>query len=230
VTPSYEGAGFDLIITIGAQSLDSLGQIYASNLQIFANAKIINLDNQATNTNFGTVNLVDNTSSSLSEIAGMVIPALTLPVQGDIASNIMAGIYSATSDFTLGATAETFEVIAYAMRSGGQKPSSLPNTAPITPMTPVAETAPVQNMPSQSAPPAWAQAPDAQVSQPAGLDISPFLNPQNFSVSTEPQTDSQPQVQSQSSEEVPVGERAQTESPEADWLTPKIFKGKGMVG
>jgi hypothetical protein len=75
--------------------------------------------------------------------------------------------------------------------------------------------------------PAWAEAPVAPAPAPQGLDISPFLNPQNFSVEVAPDANTQPQLppeEHQSAEEVPMGEQAQTVNPEADWLTPKIFK------
>lgn len=224
ITPAFDGGGFDLIITIGTNTWLALGSVYANNSQIFSSSKVLNIDNQADNTQFGTVNLVDPTSLSLSEIIGLILPSLSLPYEGDIASNIIAGIISATNNLQTG-SADTFEAMTNALRAGGQKPSNLPNTAPMTPV--------------------WAQAPAETPVAPApqqGFDISPFLSPQNFSVDTssaaspqpfdsvqgkpaqpvfDPNTNVAPQP---SLEETPIGEQAQTVSPEADWLTPKIFK------
>lgn len=207
VTPAYEGGNFDLIIAVGVSSWAATGSIYTNNPQVFGNTPVLNIDNQAGNTQFGQINLVDGASISLSEMVGLILPALQLSFERDIASNIIAGIFSITNGLQTG-NADTYEVMANALRMGGQKPSSIPNTAPIDAAT--------------SSTPIWAQVPAEQpVSFPQGLDISPFLNPQNFSVATVPVNQPEPQP---STEEVPTGEQAQTVTPEADWLTPKIFK------
>lgn len=226
VTPSHEGGNFDLIITLGANTWLSLGSVYSNNSQLFTNSTVLNIDNQAENTNFGQINLVDG-GVSLSEIIGSMLPSLNLPYEGDCASNIIAGLYASTSNLQT-AGADTYEVMAQSLRVGGQKPSNIANTAPI-------ETTQPQPVTSSSTP-IWAQTGQAMQQpltlvqpQPAtsGLDISPFLNPNNFSVDTSsaPVTQQQPQIIEQpSQEEVPIGEQAQTVTPEADWLTPKIFK------
>lgn len=210
-TPAYEGGNFDLIIAVGVSSWTAIGSIYANNPQVFSNTQVLNIDNQANNTQFGSINLVDGSCFSLSQIIGFLLQPLVLPFEDDIASNIIAGLFAATNSLQTG-DAETFEVMANALRVGGQKPSSVPNTAPM----------PMESMPPSSTP-VWAQTPLETVPQSAsqGLDISPFLNPQNFSVTPTPENQPEPQ---QSAEEVPVGEQAQTVTPEADWLTPKIFK------
>lgn len=217
-TPAYEGGNFDLIIAVGVSSWAAIGSIYANNPQIFSNTQVLNIDNQANNAQFGSINLVDGSCSSLSQIIGSILQTLSLPYEGDIASNIIAGLFSATNSLQTG-DVETFEVMANALRVGGQKPSSIPNTAPMGEPV-VAQPAPEQPVISSSTP-VWAQAPVELTPTPQGLDISPFLNPQNFSVTPTPENQPEPQ---QSAEEVPVGEQAQTVNPEADWLTPKIFK------
>lgn len=215
-TPAYEGGNFDLIIAIGISSWAALGSMYTNNPQVFGITQVLNIDNQANNAGFGSINLIDGSCAALSEIIGLVLPALSLPYASDIASNIIAGLFSATNNLQAG-DAETFEVMANAMRVGGQKPSSIPNTAPMEPIATPAGSTPI-----------WAQVPAEQPNSvsgnapiPQGLDISPFLSPQNFSVDAAPANQPEPQ---QSAEEVPQGEQAQTATPEADWLTPKIFK------
>lgn len=208
-TPGYEGGSFDLIIALGLSSWTSAGSIYTNNPQAFANTQVLNIDNQANNVQFGSINLVDVTVASLSQIIGLILQPLGLPYEGDMASNIIAGL-SATNSLQTG-DVETYDIMANALRVGGQKPSSVPNTAPM-----LVEPAP------QTSTPVWAQVPaQPVVSEPQGFDVSPFLSPQNFSVTSAPENEPQPQ---QSAEEVPVGEQAQTATPEADWLTPKIFK------
>ncbi|MDD2822676.1 MAG: hypothetical protein PHQ59_01210 [Candidatus Daviesbacteria bacterium] len=224
VTPAHEGGNFDLIITIGANTWLSLGSIYANSSQMFTNTTILNIDNQSENTNYGQINLVDG-EASLSEIIGLLLPALNLPYEADTASNIIAGLYDKTQGLQT-AGADTYEVMAQALRVGGQKPSNSSNTAPMS--EPAAQAASTTGMPAWVDAPAPIQSETSTISSSSqGLNISPFLNPQNFSVDTTaastPQPEIQPQPQ-QSAEEVPMGEQAQTTSPEADWLTPKIFK------
>lgn len=225
VTPEYESGNFDLIITIGAATWLALGTIYANNSQAFSGSTVLNIDNNPENTNFGQLNLIDG-GASLSEIIGLILPALSLPYEGDCASNIIAGLFASTNSLQ-SASADSFEVMAQALRVGGQKPSSIPNTAPMS--DPNAQVAATTGMPAWVSPPQ--QAAPQETVQPEnptqGLNISPFLNPQNFSVDvssaqTQPEP-AKPEEQS-SQEEVPMGEAAQTISPEADWLTPKIFK------
>lgn len=203
VTPHYEGGGFGLIFVLGAQNLDNLGAIYSSNQQLFTNGQIINLDNKAANNQFGKTNILDTQASSLCEIVGQILPDLSLPLQGDIATNLLTGIFASTNNLQNGSVgADTYEVVAQAVRAGGQKPS-LVEAQPTNPVT----------------------------AEP-GFDLSKI-----FQAPVTPQPDISeafpvpPVVSTQPSpEETPMGEGVETASPEADWLTPKIFKGKSGLG
>lgn len=124
IIPQQQGAnGYDVIFTIGAQSLANLGGIYASNMQTFGGPHIVNIDNSQANTNFGQTNIVDMAASSVSEIVANMMPSLALSFEGDIATNLLTGIFDATANLTgANATANTYQAVASLMQAGGQKP------------------------------------------------------------------------------------------------------------
>lgn len=130
ITPSREGGKFDLVFVIGVINLNLLGNIYTTNQSTFSGVHLINIDNNPANAQFGASNVIDPAASSLSEIMAQVLPGLALPIDADIAANILAGIYIATDNLQSGnVSADTFLVVAEAMRAGGKKPAAptLPN-------------------------------------------------------------------------------------------------------
>lgn len=222
ITPRHEAGGYQLIFVIGATSLNDLGSIYTINSQVFVSAQLVNIDNKANNTQFGSTNVVDPSASSLSEMIAQVIASLGLPLNQDIASNILAGIYETTNNLQSGnLSADTFEAVSQALRLGGQKPSMEMGTPAIGAQT-------VQEMISTPQP--FMSIPQTP---PQGFDLTQVTPVQQNTTSsliknlTGINPASNPADQS-SPEEVPVGEEVVT--PEADWLTPKIFKGKGGIG
>lgn len=225
VTPRFEGGSFDLIFTIGGVNLSVLGSVYTGHEEMFKNVPVANFDNKVENTGFGTTNVIDPNSSSLSEIIVQVLTPLQLPFEGDVASNLLAGIFVATNNLqTANTTADTFASVALAMQMGGQRPQV--TTQPTPEATNFAQafmsdnTQPQpdisnsgfnlnQSVPGQNQP----------VNVP--LVVSQLQQSQSASGPTQPEAESQP-----SPEEQPVGEEVIT--PESDWLTPKIFKGSSI--
>ena len=60
--------------------------------------------------------------SSLSELVAILIKESNFNLDGDSATNLIAGIEEASDNFTKeGVTADTFEVFAHLLRSGGQR-------------------------------------------------------------------------------------------------------------
>lgn len=124
IVPKVQSSNANLIFVIGASTLNELGNIYLSNQQVFSQAQIVNLDNSTTNTNFAQTNVVDPAASSVSEIVAQVMYGLGLFTDADIASNILMGIYSATSNLTVNSSADTFMTVGQAMQSGGKIPAT----------------------------------------------------------------------------------------------------------
>lgn len=126
ITSSHQESGYDLTVVIGCQSLNELGNLFISNSQYFAQSQVINIDVNPLNAYFGFANVIDPQASSISEIVAHILPSLTLNMDLDVASNIIAGIYSATNNLTVKVNPDTFMAVSQAVQVGG----SLPNIAP----------------------------------------------------------------------------------------------------
>lgn len=214
ITPKKEGGNYDLVFVIGAANLEALGSLYLTKRELFHSSHLVNIDTKQQNLQFGATNIVDPSASSVSEIVYQTLQSLVLPIDPDTSTNILSGIFTATSNLQGGNVgADTFEVVAAALRTGGKKPLA------------VAEATPKQNFDfTQFATPST-----PQPTQPFYVPTSPQpvaeqpAQPPVSATSREYQPEVQP-----SPEEAPTGEQAQTSTPEADWLTPKIFKGSSI--
>lgn len=100
VTTSASGFRFDLIITMGTADLESLGKIYDSNVEFFYKTAIINIDNKASNEEFGQINYIDMNSVSNAEIILDFLEEKNLDlIDENIATCLLAGIISKTKNF-----------------------------------------------------------------------------------------------------------------------------------
>lgn len=203
IIPGNSGGSFNLIFVIGASNLNELTQNVSG-------AHLVNIDNNQANTNFGQTNIVDPNAASISEMVVSIISSLVLPFDADMASNLIAGIFEATSNLTSDkGNAETFMAMANCLRVGGRKPQA----------------------------PSGFSATGGPAS---GWDLSALMPPQpasqqvSGSVSQQQPTEAfvNPTIVGQptpSPEERPSFEQVVSESEaEPDWLTPKIFKGSSI--
>lgn len=215
VIPGFQG-GFDLIITIGTASLSNLGSIYTGNQTKFTGTHIVNIDNNSANTNFGKTNVIDPAASSISEMVVDVILSLGLVLDADTASNLLTGIFDATSNMTnQKVIADTYLAVATALRVGGKKPGFVTEQANTS--IPMNTTQPTP-----------------------GFDLSMFMPKESISTSNDtftvpPVVPTAPAASKVSAgkperpspEERPMGEGVVSEA-EPDWLTPKVFKGTSV--
>lgn len=119
---SYTGGLVDMIFVIDAPTLNSLGTIYTDNQHQFNGKDIVNIDRHLTNAYFGTVNYVNKTISSISELVLSVLQSIGVEIDRDMATNLYAGAAASTNNFTSYSTnAETFEHIATLLRMGAVK-------------------------------------------------------------------------------------------------------------
>jgi len=119
---SYVGGIINFIITLDTSNLNNLGQIYQENKEQFQGKEIINIDRHLTNGNFGSVNYVNKSASSISEMVFQLLKDNHLTINKDIASNLYLGIAAATNNFTSYSTnADTFSAIAELLRAGATK-------------------------------------------------------------------------------------------------------------
>lgn len=119
---SYTGGLVDVIFVVDAPTLNSLGTIYTDNQNQFNGKDIVNIDRHLTNAYFGTVNYVNKTISSISELVLSIVQTLGIEIDRDIATNLYAGAAASTNNFTSYSTnADTFEHIAALLRAGAVK-------------------------------------------------------------------------------------------------------------
>lgn len=91
---------YDLIFTIGAPDLKSLGSIYENNTDLFYKTPVINIDHQPDNEYFGQVNFIDLTCSSSTEVVFDLLKKIGEEfIDEHIATAILTGIISETKSF-----------------------------------------------------------------------------------------------------------------------------------
>jgi nanoRNase/pAp phosphatase (c-di-AMP/oligoRNAs hydrolase) len=136
----YSGAAADLVMVIGAADLKDIGSLAEKELELFKTERIANISNQVGS--FGAINITDPSSSN-SELVTALLKELSLPLDVDIANNLMQGIESATSGLSSPSmTADTFEALAILYRAGARRtaPSAPTQTARIVADMPIIDS------------------------------------------------------------------------------------------
>lgn len=134
---SYTGANADLVVVIGAADLADVGALAEKENQLFVKENLVNISNQVGN--FGAINLTDPSASNC-ELVTALLKELALPIDVDIASNLMRGIEDATESLSSpNMTADTFEALAVLYRVGARRtaPSAPHQTATIIDNMPI---------------------------------------------------------------------------------------------
>lgn len=91
---------YDLLITVGAPDLASLGSLYENNTELFFKNPIVNIDIHPSNERFGQINLVDTAAATLAEtIFAFLASAAPDSIHGSTATALLAGIVAKTRSF-----------------------------------------------------------------------------------------------------------------------------------
>jgi hypothetical protein len=208
------GSGsIDLLIVVGAPSLDQIGDVVDS--QKLRDISIINIDNDPNNQGFGDVVLVSPEASSVSEHVADIALTLGFTIEQDGAQNLLSGIMSATNNFQdPGTSSLAFEVSAFLMKHGAKRAAS-------------------RYTPSES------RTEELPAPRPANTQPTLPSQPQVQRPATPPPSISQPQSiqqppQSAMSDDYEQDEHVEqaeenNEKPPLDWLTPKVYKGSSEV-
>lgn len=114
---------FDLIFTLNIQDLEHLGKPLDYNPELFFETPVINIDNHLDNGGFGKINLIDITSSSVSEIIMGLIDFIDRNLLNqEIATWILTGLIDATDNFqSLETTPRTFNNAAVLINRGADQ-------------------------------------------------------------------------------------------------------------
>jgi phosphoesterase RecJ-like protein len=114
---------YDLIITLNAQDLESLGNIFFNNTDLFYKVPVINFDNHPGNEHFGQINFVELTSTSISENIYKTMTQLgNSQIDADIATALLTGMISQTRSFQTGnVTPNTLNAASQLMNLGADR-------------------------------------------------------------------------------------------------------------
>ncbi len=101
---------FDLLVLIGIDSLDRLGEIYNLNTGLFFETPMLNIDFRASNESYAQYNLINLAATSNSEIIFDLISQFELSlIDESIATELLTGIISQTDSFQhIRTTPQTF--------------------------------------------------------------------------------------------------------------------------
>jgi len=114
---------YDLLVVIGCQNLDELGEIKEKNGDLFFEVPIVNIDNSTANENFGQLNLVDITASSASEVISEFSKSFGEKYLNPASAQcFLTGIISATSNFqSERTTPQTFLTASWLIEKGANQ-------------------------------------------------------------------------------------------------------------
>jgi len=106
-----ENPAYDLIICMESPMLEQLGSIYEKNAVFFLDTPKVNIDNHISNEQYGTVNIIEVTASSTSEIIFELLkqsvadsPSPAELIDKRVATLLLAGVISETNSFQKPAT------------------------------------------------------------------------------------------------------------------------------
>lgn len=117
---SYTGAEADLMFLIGVPNLDSLGGLYSGFESLYEDVTIVSINTYETP--FGSIKVNTAGAASTSEVMAYLLQELRVEMSGDIATNLILGIETATDRLqSLATTADTFEIISKLLRAGGRR-------------------------------------------------------------------------------------------------------------
>lgn len=115
-------SNYDLLITVDCASLDQLGDFYANHSQIFGEVPSLNIDHHHSNANFASINLVDPTNSSTTQILYALFKQMGIQMTPDLATLLLAGIITDTGSFqNANTTPESFDIAAGLIDQGARQ-------------------------------------------------------------------------------------------------------------
>lgn len=119
---SYGAYQLDLVIALGVPSLAKLDRLHEANPTIFDGIHLINMDYHRINESYGSVNLVDQSASSVAEILVSVTESLGQGlIDAQVATAMLAGIMASTNRFSAPNTTPKAMTVAAQLMAAGAK-------------------------------------------------------------------------------------------------------------
>ena len=217
------GSNPSVIVTIGIRKQEEMEGF----VSLDSDVRIVRLDTVTPQQDFGEVTIAGNEFSSISEVVTMMIRELELPVNIDIAQNLMDGVVSATNNFSAPQTSSAaFASAAYLLshnarrktaRVDGRQPESRQESRKLNP--PKQESVFRVSQPVEGTGPSQKQqevASEAAGSNPSNPQNSPKMN----SASPVEQHSDEQSIQDTS----PASAQGKDDEVPSDWFVPKVFK------
>lgn len=190
----YSGTAADLVILVGGANETHFPVINTADL---ANSKIVHIGIRVLESQREILSFA-KPASTTSELVAKTIKDNNLPIDPDVASDLVMGIEEGSSNFAgQDVTPDTFETFAYLLRNGGQR-------SPRVKLSP-------SNFPAGAIP-------TKPYNEPVKTEV-----PTPQSVTPITQVESQPEKPSGE-----IGVETPDINPPDDWLQPKIFKGTNV--
>lgn len=122
----YGSYQFDLVIVLGVHSIIKIDSLLEQNPTLFDGLHLVNLDYHRVNDNYGSVNYIDASATSVCE---MLIGVLESVGQGmidaDIATALLTGIMASTNRFTTANTTAKALTMSAQLMSGGARQQAI---------------------------------------------------------------------------------------------------------
>lgn len=122
-TAENSGYKYDLIITLDASDLESLGKIYSDNAEFFYETTILNIDHSVENEQYGQINLVNANAVATAGVLFRLINTLDVNLlDEDIATALLTGLISKTRSFkTPNVTPSTLKLASVLLEAGAKR-------------------------------------------------------------------------------------------------------------
>lgn len=122
VAAHAENFSHDLIITIDAPDLASLGTLHETHAPLFASTPIMNIDSHANNEQYGGVNVVDMTASAASEVVfGHLERWDKSLIDARMATCLLAGLIAKTQSFQKVRSPKAFQTAGKLVSLGAER-------------------------------------------------------------------------------------------------------------
>ena len=114
---------YDVVVTVGASDMASLGDLFREHADFLYRTPIINVGHQPTNEHWGQVNLVDLNAVSTTEVLARWIEGWNPDlIDADLATALLAGMVSETQSFrTPNVTPLTLQTSSRLMERGARR-------------------------------------------------------------------------------------------------------------
>ncbi len=120
LSPDLTHAEHDVVFVVDTASVTLLGvdpTVYES---LFDGRPVVNIDHHDSNQRFGTINYVESEAAATAEVLWGILSEAGIPLTGDMAVNLQAGLVGDTLGFQIADTsARTLRAAASLLEAGG---------------------------------------------------------------------------------------------------------------